>query len=120
MLGKRLSQLRKQSKLKQGELAEIIGIARTTYGMYEQGQRQPDYETLEKLADYFEVTTDYLLGRSDKPKYTVEEQAAEYITSGEMDIEELKKYKLAWDGKPLSDEETERLFRIIKAYMTEE
>jgi transcriptional regulator with XRE-family HTH domain len=73
MLGKRLSELRKKVKLRQEDLAQKIGIARTTYAMYEQGKREPDYETLQKLADFFEVSTDYLLGRTDNPNPGKEE-----------------------------------------------
>lgn len=63
MLSQQLKSLRNRKKLTQSELAKIIGVARTTYAMYEQGQREPDYETLIKIADYFDVTTDQLLGR---------------------------------------------------------
>lgn len=65
--GNRLSELRKQKKLKQKDVAEHFGIAVRSYQNYEGGQRRPDYETLVALADYFGVTTDYLLGRTDKP-----------------------------------------------------
>ncbi|SFP17364.1 helix-turn-helix domain-containing protein [Salibacterium halotolerans] len=69
----RLIELRKNKKINQKELAEIIGVARTTYGMYEQGQRTPDYDTLQKIADYFEVSLDYLLGRTNNPTTPNEE-----------------------------------------------
>lgn len=65
MLGKRLKDLRTRTKLRQEDVATKIGIARTTYAMYEQNKREPDNETLQKLADYFEVSIDYLLGRSN-------------------------------------------------------
>ena len=68
MLNSRLRYLRTSEKLNQAEIAEKIGVARTTYAMYEQGNRQPDYNTLQKLADYYSVTIDYLLGRTDDPK----------------------------------------------------
>lgn len=61
----RLNELRNEKKWTQEDMANRVGIARTTYAMYEQGKRNPDYETLQKIADLFEVTTDYLLGRSD-------------------------------------------------------
>ncbi|BAQ11489.1 transcriptional regulator, xre family [Bacillus sp. OxB-1] len=62
---KRLIDLRKKKKLLQTDVAEKIGVARATYGAYEQGNRQPDFDTLEKIASFFGVSTDYLLGRSD-------------------------------------------------------
>lgn len=62
----RLKALRKSFGLTQNELAQKIKITRSRLGMYEAGQREPDYETLEVIADFFNVDTDYLLGRTDK------------------------------------------------------
>ncbi|MED3183417.1 MULTISPECIES: helix-turn-helix domain-containing protein [Bacillus cereus group] len=62
MFGTRLYTLRKERKLRQEDMAKQLGIARTTYAMYEQGNREPDYNTLIKLATFFEVSIDYLLG----------------------------------------------------------
>lgn len=67
LLGVRLRQLRKARKLTQEDVAHQIGVARTTYAMYEQNSREPDNETLQKLADFFQVSVDYLLGRTDEP-----------------------------------------------------
>lgn len=67
LLKDRLSLLRTQKKMTQEDLANKIGIARTTYAMYEQGNRNPDYDTLQKLADVFGVTRAYLLGDTDIP-----------------------------------------------------
>lgn len=58
--------LRSSSGLTQAEMAEKLGISRSTIGMYETGAREPDFETLEKIADFFNVDIDYLLGRTDK------------------------------------------------------
>ncbi|NQD68451.1 helix-turn-helix transcriptional regulator [Bacillus haikouensis] len=68
MLKNKLIELRKAKKLRQEDIAKILGIARTTYAMYEQGNREPDFDTLNKIADYFEVTIDHLLGREEKVK----------------------------------------------------
>jgi HTH-type transcriptional regulator, competence development regulator len=68
MLKNKLIELRKDKKLRQEDIAKILGIARTTYAMYEQGNREPDFDTLNKIADYFEVTIDHLLGREEKVK----------------------------------------------------
>lgn len=57
--------LRRKKKLSQKDLGNKLGLAESTIGMYEQGKRQPDYETLLKIADYFEVTVDYLLGNKN-------------------------------------------------------
>ncbi|MCY8354573.1 helix-turn-helix domain-containing protein [Bacillus haynesii] len=58
---KRLTMLRKSKNLLQKEVADKIGVARTTYASYEQGKREPDIETINKIADFFDVSTDYLL-----------------------------------------------------------
>ena len=62
----RLRELRKEKQVKQREMAEQLGVKIRTYQCYEGGERRPDYETLFILADYFDVTLDYLLGRSDR------------------------------------------------------
>jgi len=61
-----LKSLRKSFGLTQDELANKLDVSRSTIGMYENGSREPDYETLEAIADFFNVDTDYLLGRTTK------------------------------------------------------
>ncbi len=60
-----LKQLRIMHKLNQTDFAKAIGLSRSTIGMYETGKREPDFETLETIADYFNVTIAYLLGKED-------------------------------------------------------
>lgn len=64
-----LRQLRKSRQLTQLELANALQISRSTIGMYEKGSREPDFDTLEIIADYFNVDIDYLLGRSTKTTF---------------------------------------------------
>ena len=54
-LGSRLKYLRKLENITQQQLATALGIAKSTVSMYENGQREPDFETLEAIADYFNV-----------------------------------------------------------------
>ena len=63
----RLKEARKRKNLKQKEVAAHIQMAAHSYQQYEGGKRRPDYETLVAIADYLNVTTDYLLGRTDEP-----------------------------------------------------
>jgi transcriptional regulator with XRE-family HTH domain len=65
MFSERVKLLREEKQLSQIELAKLLHIANTTLSMYETGKREPDFETLQLLADFFNVTTDYLLGRTD-------------------------------------------------------
>ena len=64
-LGERLRKLRLERKLTQREVAEQLGIGVSTLGMYEGGWREPDLDTLMKLARFYGVTTDYLVGVDD-------------------------------------------------------
>lgn len=54
-------------KWTQGYVADIIGVARSTYTAYENGTKQPPLETVNNIAEVFNVSTDYLLGRIDDP-----------------------------------------------------
>lgn len=70
MFGKRLAALRKIKGISQYDLADQLGLSRGQLSNYELGTREPDFETLRKITEYFDVTADYLLGISDNPKET--------------------------------------------------
>lgn len=77
--------LRTSSNLTQNAIAEKLGISRSTIGMYETGAREPDFETLEKIADYFNVDTDFLLGRTNQTTI-LPETVGKYSKTRELDI----------------------------------
>lgn len=64
--GKRLTDLRKERDLSQSDIASYLGMSRSGIQGYETEGKEPSYSALCRLADYFDVTTDYLLGRSDE------------------------------------------------------
>ncbi len=64
-LSKRLIQIKVERGLLQKDIAKSVGLALRTYQYYESGERKPDSDTLIALADYFDVSLDYLVGRSD-------------------------------------------------------
>ncbi|MBD5106436.1 MAG: helix-turn-helix transcriptional regulator [Lachnospiraceae bacterium] len=66
-MGEILAELRKDKHLLQKDLADFLSISIGTVSNYETGAHEPDFETLCKLADFFQVSTDYLLGRTDLP-----------------------------------------------------
>ncbi len=66
-LGTRLRHCRKQKKLTQKELANTLGIDHTTVSKWESDTYEPDGSTLNDIADLFDVSIDYLLGRTDNP-----------------------------------------------------
>lgn len=65
MFGERLKNLRESEGLKQTELAEKLNLTSAALSQYEKGVREPNSEMLKKIADYFDVSTDFLLGRID-------------------------------------------------------
>ncbi|MRI65109.1 helix-turn-helix domain-containing protein [Gracilibacillus thailandensis] len=72
-LSERLKQLRNSKGLFQKEVADKLGIKQNTLSGYENGTRSPDNELLKDIADFYNVTLDYLLGRSDDPTLTEKE-----------------------------------------------
>lgn len=62
----RLQELRKEKRATQNDLAECLGITARAYRYYEEGKRYPDFQGLLTLADYFGVSLDYLVGRTDR------------------------------------------------------
>lgn len=65
IFAKRLTELRKQNKYTQRDIAKKLNISQPSYIRYEHDSSEPSYENLVKIADLFDVSTDYLLGRSD-------------------------------------------------------
>ena len=111
----RIKELRNKNKISQKDFAKIIGAAPNTVCNWENGNREPDNDTLIKISEYFGVTVDYLLGR-DAPKpadndLTPEEQldVAKQIDEIVANMEHNE--GLMFDGEPL-DEETKRLVTI--------
>ncbi len=64
----RVKMLREENGLSQDAVGKIIGVKRYSVYAYEKGKCYPDVPHLIALADYFDVTTDYLLGRTDEPR----------------------------------------------------
>lgn len=103
IFGDILKALREDKDLNQGELAKYMNVDRSTVGKWESNSSKPDYEKLIRLADYFNVTTDYLLGRTDRPnnnnnEYNEPQTIAahfdgdEYTDEDLRDIENFKKW----------------------------
>ncbi len=63
----RIIQLKNERKLLQKDIASSIGLSLRAYQYYEKGQKEPTLSVLLRLADYFDVSLDYLVGRSDDP-----------------------------------------------------
>lgn len=118
-------QLRLSSGLTQVEMAEKIGISRSTIGMYETGAREPDFETLEKIADFFNVDIDYLLGRTEKTTL-LPETAGKYYLNDEtaqvaQEIFENKELRALFDvQKDMDAEDLKALHNMALALKRKE
>jgi transcriptional regulator with XRE-family HTH domain len=68
ILGQRIRQLRERKGMSQDDLGKVLSLGRAAIGHYESGFRNPDPPTLQRIADYFSVSADWLLGRTDDPR----------------------------------------------------
>jgi len=68
----RIKELRNKKGISQAKLAEYLQIAQNTLSYWEQGKYEPDQSTLKKIADFFDVSVDYLLERTDDPQLSVQ------------------------------------------------
>ena len=67
-IAERVRELRKSKRLSQRAVGEAIGITERNYRRYEAGEFEPSASNIVKLADLFNVSADYILGRSDNPR----------------------------------------------------
>lgn len=125
MLGKRIKELRKKKGITQKELASYLGVSDRAVGYYESGQRTPPPDILQKIADFFNVSTDYLLGRTDI--YNPADEITEAVSDDPELLEfwntlkEREDLKLLFkQTKKLSPREIKQIIRIIKAIEEEE
>ena len=109
---KRIAELRNKLGLTQQQLADKLHISRGRLNNYEQGVREPDIEMLNIFAEFFDVTTDYLMGRSDTP-------APPTITvNNEPTTQELEEFlrtsNVQFNGAPLDDKDKEELLEFLR------
>lgn len=91
-------------------LEETLGYSRNT--IYSMKNKKPNAERLQEIADYFNVSTDYLLGRTDNPAIS-----SDLVTTADgrtVDLSNLRERVVLFDGKPLSDEDVDKIAQIIK------
>ena len=103
-IGERIAQLRKNRSMSQFQLAKTLNIATSTLGMYETNKRKPNMEMLEKLADFFGVSIDYLLGRETSDK-------------SDIDLDRAIDNAMSFDGKPVTEHDKKMMKQLWKAYM---
>lgn len=101
--GDRIKLLREKHELTQEQLANKVGISRAALAKYEKNSREPDFKTMKHIAEFFDVSIDYLLGRQQKNEIVI-------------DIKEMledTKRKATWGGEELDEEQRELLKTIF-------
>lgn len=104
-IGKIISKLRSSKGLSQRDFAVLMGVSNGAVGMWETNKRQPDLDTVLKIANYFKVSTDYLLGQKNSP-------LVDFDLSNE-DIEFINSYKKL---QPANQKRIEDYIKILNVY----
>lgn len=106
----RIKELAKARGITLGALEEKLGLSRNS--IYTIKNKKPSAERLQLIADYFGVSTDYLLGRTDNPRIATE------ADQGPDDIDNIIANAMMFDGKPLTDDDKRAIRGIIAGYMS--
>lgn len=114
--------LRLKSKLTQQEMAEKLNISRSSIGMYENGEREPSFELLEIIADYFNVDMNYLLGKSELSNHIPDSY---YLNDDAREMAEFMfknpEYKVLFDAsRKVSKNDIDVVKTIMDKFRTED
>lgn len=109
--------LRLRDGLTQKEMGERLGISKSAVSMYENGNREPDFELLETIADYFNVDMNFLLGKNKDERYFLDEKTTQIA----QEIFESKELKLLFDAaKDSSPEDLKTVHDMLLALKRKE
>ena len=107
---KKIKELADKQGISLNKLEEKLSFSRNT--IYNMKKSTPNVERVSMIADYFNVSTDYLLGRTDNPAIS-----SDLVTTADgrtVDLSNLHERVVLFDGKPLSDEDVDKIAQIIK------
>ena len=107
----KIKSLAKKQGISLNTLEDRVGLGKN-YIYSLKNKKTPSAEHISKIADYFNVSTDYLLGRTDNPAI-----AKETVTTADgriVDLSNLRERVVLFDGKPLSDDDVDKIAQIIK------
>ncbi|HER5751867.1 TPA: helix-turn-helix transcriptional regulator [Streptococcus pyogenes] len=109
----RIKELAKSRGITLGSLEEKLGLSRNS--IYTIKNKKPSAERLQLIADYFNVSTDYLLGRTDNPKIANNDETA--IVNGQLiDLREAAASSMLFDGKPLDEDDIDFITAVLSAH----
>lgn len=106
----RIKELAKKRGFSLNQVEEKLGYSKNT--LYSLKRQKVSSDRLQEIADYFGVSTDYLLGRTDNPAI-----AGEKIPDQEIELDDLDNRIMLFDGKPLSDDDKKAIKGIIEGYL---
>lgn len=106
----KIKELCRKQGISLNQLEEKLGYGRNS--LYSLKNKKPNAERISEIADYFGVSTDYLLGRTDNPRIATE------ADQGPDDIDEIIANAMMFDGKPLTDDDKRAIRGIIAGYMS--
>lgn len=108
----KIKELAKSRGISLAKLEESLGYS-TNY-FYTLKTKTPNSERLQEIADYFNVSTDYLLGRTDNPTIAKDDTIAGYTSD---DLRKMAENAKTFDGKPLTEEDIDAIQNIIEIYL---
>lgn len=116
IVGQRLRALRESVGLSQNKLAGMIGVRQSSINRYENGQSVPSVQTFRWYADYFDVSMDYIFGRSDKPQGKLYHYEPQLIRDKAENNQELRQFvEMCFDPKsPMNDKLKQTLIRMLE------
>ena len=110
LFSERLRELRQNKGLSQSQLADALNISKSAISMYELGKREPDFETLEGIADFFNVDINYLIGKEDGSMYYLDPDAAEIA----QEVQQRPELKILFDAsRKVSADDLELVINMI-------
>ena len=117
-IGKRMKELRSEKGLKQKEVAEDLGLSPKAFAHYEAGRRKPNYELLGKVADFYGVTTDYLLGRSNlkRGRLAREEELIRFLPEETVRRINEEKLRILVNDDVLSEETKDEIIDVLRKH----
>lgn len=111
----KIKSLAKKQGISLNTLEDRVGLGKN-YIYSLKNKKTPSAEHISKIADYFNVSTDYLLGRTDNPKIADDTEKF-YFEGQEVDVEELAATAMRFNGKPLTDKDKKSIQSIIEAFL---
>ncbi|AEI45229.1 helix-turn-helix domain-containing protein [Paenibacillus mucilaginosus] len=115
-IGDKIALLREKHGLTQEDLSRKLEISRASLSHYEKNRREPDYETIVRIADHFKVSMDYLMGRTEDPHSVLDPEVRDFVDSLELSDEKIiGTFSLTIDGKKLTVQEAKRFIAFVRA-----